>query len=143
MANPGGSNASRGLNDTISVDQSQICICKCSPNHTPAAVSNATEAKLQCVCAASILQQLIYFHQQFHEQLQPWFWPHNGDGTFVAQLRAFSKLQVVTLWGRRLRKKAWVSKSSTILIHHYNEFPFLFHLLHLYLDNIILKHNAC
>ncbi|GAU44236.1 hypothetical protein TSUD_139290 [Trifolium subterraneum] len=74
----GGSNASRGLDDAISADYLQIC--KCSANHTPAAAaaaaaSNTIATKLQCICAAGILQQPICFHQQFHEheQLRPWF----------------------------------------------------------------------
>jgi hypothetical protein len=75
MVNLGGCNASGSLDDAISADESEICICKCSSDHAPAAASNTAPTKLQCVCAAGILQQLICFDQQFHEheQFQPWF----------------------------------------------------------------------
>ncbi|KAK2455765.1 hypothetical protein P8452_02866 [Trifolium repens] len=53
LATTGGCNASRSLNDAISADESEICICKCSSNHTPAAASNTTATKLQLETAPS------------------------------------------------------------------------------------------
>jgi hypothetical protein len=77
MANPGGSNASRGLNDANWADEQRIYMCKCSSNNTPPAASDATAAKLH-IAVQPVYSNNSYAprsHQQphGHEQLQPWF----------------------------------------------------------------------